>query len=69
MSGTPSSDSKRYVIGDLQGCFDSLEALLIQVGFREGHDHVYLLGDIINRGPQSLTACVGRRTHRMSRAY
>lgn len=48
------SDAKRYVIGDLQGCFDSLEALLAQLNFREGIDHVYLLGDIINRGPRSL---------------
>ncbi|MCL5796761.1 MAG: bis(5'-nucleosyl)-tetraphosphatase (symmetrical) [Thiotrichales bacterium 16-46-22] len=54
MNDAPSSDSKRYVIGDLQGCFDSLELLLSEVGFREGHDYVYLLGDIINRGPQSL---------------
>ncbi len=46
--------AKRYVIGDLQGCFASLEQLLEEVNFREGIDHVYLLGDIINRGPQSL---------------
>lgn len=46
--------AKRYVIGDLQGCFASLEQLLTKVGFREGVDQVYLLGDIINRGPQSL---------------
>jgi bis(5'-nucleosyl)-tetraphosphatase (symmetrical) len=46
--------AKRYVIGDLQGCFASLEILLAKLNFREGIDHIYLLGDIINRGPQSI---------------
>jgi len=48
------STAKRYVIGDLQGCFSSLEQLLAKLEFRQGIDYVYLLGDIINRGPQSL---------------
>lgn len=48
------SNAKRYVIGDLQGCFASLQQLLAQLSFREGIDQIYLLGDLVNRGPQSL---------------
>lgn len=49
--------SRHFVIGDLQGCFASLEILLQQIDFHEGVDHISLLGDIVNRGPQSL-ACL-----------
>ena len=43
-----------YLIGDLQGCCDALERLLAKVGFSPSRDHAYLLGDPVNRGPQSL---------------
>jgi bis(5'-nucleosyl)-tetraphosphatase (symmetrical) len=43
-----------YVVGDLQGCFASLQSLLDQVGFRAGLDRLWLVGDLVNRGPQSL---------------
>lgn len=43
-----------YLIGDLQGCCDALERLLARVGFSPSRDHVYLLGDLVNRGPASL---------------
>jgi bis(5'-nucleosyl)-tetraphosphatase (symmetrical) len=46
--------ARTFVIGDLQGCFASLEQLLLKIQFREGIDRIFLLGDIINRGPQSL---------------
>jgi len=46
--------ARTFVIGDLQGCFSSLEQLLAKINFQEGLDSIYLLGDIINRGPQSL---------------
>jgi bis(5'-nucleosyl)-tetraphosphatase (symmetrical) len=49
--------ARHFVIGDLQGCFASLEQLLTQIEFQAGIDHIYLLGDIVNRGPQSL-ACL-----------
>ncbi|MCI4411157.1 MAG: symmetrical bis(5'-nucleosyl)-tetraphosphatase [Thiotrichales bacterium] len=45
---------KHFVIGDLQGCFTSLQHLLNKIAFRPGIDHIYLLGDIVNRGPESL---------------
>lgn len=48
--------TRTFVIGDLQGCFASLEQLLDRIGYRSS-DQIYLLGDIVNRGPESL-ACL-----------
>lgn len=44
-----------WAIGDLQGCASSLERLLATVGFGDG-DRVWLVGDLVNRGPRSLDA-------------
>jgi len=43
-----------YVVGDIQGCFDSLQALLESVQFTPGQDRLYAVGDLVNRGPKSL---------------
>ncbi|HEU4709568.1 MAG TPA: symmetrical bis(5'-nucleosyl)-tetraphosphatase [Methylophilaceae bacterium] len=43
-----------YVIGDLQGCFHSFQRLLEQIDFDLTHDRLWLVGDLINRGPGSL---------------
>ena len=48
-----------YMIGDVQGCDDALARLLAQIGFSPSRDTVFLLGDLVNRGPQS--AAVLRR--------
>jgi bis(5'-nucleosyl)-tetraphosphatase (symmetrical) len=43
-----------YAIGDLQGCFGSLQEMIGEIGFRESADRLWLVGDLVNRGPQSL---------------
>ena len=43
-----------YLIGDLQGCCDAFERLLAEIGFTPSRDTLHVLGDLVNRGPQSL---------------
>jgi bis(5'-nucleosyl)-tetraphosphatase (symmetrical) len=43
-----------YLIGDVQGCCDALDSLLARLDFSPSRDHVWLLGDLVNRGPASL---------------
>ncbi|KQW40612.1 symmetrical bis(5'-nucleosyl)-tetraphosphatase [Rhizobacter sp. Root404] len=43
-----------YLIGDVQGCCDALDRLLATIGFSPSRDRIYLLGDLVNRGPASL---------------
>lgn len=43
-----------YVIGDLQGCCDALAALLKRIDFKPDADRLRLVGDLVNRGGQSL---------------
>lgn len=44
----------RYAIGDIQGCYKQLIELTDKIGFSPSRDQLYLVGDLVNRGPQSL---------------
>ncbi|MEO6408659.1 MAG: symmetrical bis(5'-nucleosyl)-tetraphosphatase [Burkholderiaceae bacterium] len=43
-----------HLVGDVQGCCDALARLLDRIGFSASRDHLYVLGDLVNRGPDSL---------------
>ncbi|MFO1281032.1 MAG: symmetrical bis(5'-nucleosyl)-tetraphosphatase [Burkholderiales bacterium] len=43
-----------YAVGDLQGCHEEFVQLLALVGFAPATDRLWLVGDLVNRGPGSL---------------
>jgi bis(5'-nucleosyl)-tetraphosphatase (symmetrical) len=43
-----------YVVGDIQGCFDALRRLLDSAGFDPATDYLWSVGDLVNRGPDTL---------------
>jgi bis(5'-nucleosyl)-tetraphosphatase (symmetrical) len=56
-----------YVVGDIQGCYGPLRRLLAKVEFVAGRDQLWCVGDLVNRGPQSLETL--RYLHQLGSAF
>lgn len=55
-----------YAIGDIQGCYHALMALLKRLRFNPKHDTLWLVGDLINRGSGSLEVLRWCYQHQLS---
>lgn len=45
-----------FVIGDIHGCFDAVVEILADVWFDEEKDRLFSVGDLVDRGPNSIEA-------------
>ncbi|SAK83109.1 serine/threonine protein phosphatase [Caballeronia catudaia] len=53
----PANDIGRdFVVGDLHGCVDALRYLLHEIGFDAERDRLFSVGDLVDRGADSLAA-------------
>ncbi len=50
----PNSQGRDFVVGDIHGCYDALRRALEKVDFAPETDRLFSVGDLIDRGPQSL---------------
>ena len=56
VEANPCVNGRDFVVGDVHGCFRTLEALLDQISFRPRRDRLFSVGDLIDPGPHSLEA-------------
>jgi bis(5'-nucleosyl)-tetraphosphatase (symmetrical) len=52
-----------WVVGDVQGCYRTLDRLAHRLGWRRGRDRVVLCGDLVNRGPRNTDVLRWARDH------
>ena len=55
-----------FVVGDVHGEFETLEATLTHVEFQPGHDRLFALGDLVDRGPRSADALAWMESGRIT---
>jgi bis(5'-nucleosyl)-tetraphosphatase (symmetrical) len=53
-----------WAIGDIHGCWRTLQRLLESIEWDPGHDSLWLVGDLVNRGPASLDVLRWAFAHR-----
>ena len=53
----PNTHGRDFVVGDLHGCIDHFERLLDQIEFDPEEDRMFSVGDLVDRGPDSM-ACL-----------
>ena len=56
IGANPCPAGRDFVVGDVHGCFRTLEALLEEVSFQTGRDRLFSVGDLVDRGPHSTDA-------------
>ena len=56
IEANPCVNGRDFVVGDVHGCFRTLEELLEKVRFEPGSDRLFSVGDLVDRGPHSLEA-------------
>ena len=52
----PAAGGRDWVVGDVHGCFQTLRQALLSIEFEHGRDRLFSVGDLINRGPNSIEA-------------
>lgn len=55
-----------YIVGDVHGCFRTLEALLHRIAFEPSTDRLVFVGDLVNKGPDSLSVLRWVQRHRQT---
>ena len=50
---TANADGRDFVVGDVHGCFRTLERALAELQFDRTRDRLFGVGDLVNRGPHS----------------
>ena len=59
----PNGDGRDLVLGDVHGCFDTVEGALGRLAYDAGRDRLFSLGDLIDHGARSADALEWIQTH------
>ena len=62
----PAAGGRDWVVGDVHGCFRTLRDALLAIDFDDGRDRLFSVGDLIDRGPNSIKAVDWLESGRLS---